>query len=442
MRTRLTFRALSLLLLACLCCAKAAAQEVPNAPQEPKCAAPDAVQWLNCIVYGVAAARINQSGANKQVETPSIADNTTSLVDQTEAPDLFGLALNVAGVNKGDANDSGATSPSVTTNAYALYTAAHTPKQDPLDPAFYNRHAGLRKLSFTLGRDDGKADDDSDDAMILGFKYLIINKREAGSKSNLGHIMAVSDAVKNFSGNFLKLTDEVQRYFLKEFGPSLGYPRAGETDNDALNRFITEQLDKPTEFGNILAKLTPDQKKEIMRLVNNRLDSAVALQSTALEEFEKIRRRPQLSFSFQTKQRREKGSDEYRTGLLFDFGVARQFNLAANATFDYEDSKVVGGDKRGGRLAVESYFHLNRPNNIFTGKDPIKLSFTGEGKWMSAAKPTYVGQVKLTLPLFDGVTLPFSFSVANRSDLIKESKVRGRFGFTFDMAKLLKGFQK
>jgi len=61
---------------------------------------------------------------------------------------------------------------------------------------------------------------------------------------------------------------------------------------------------------------------------------------------------------------------------------------------------------------------------------------------MSSAKPTYTGQVKLTLPLFDGVSLPLSFSVANRTELIKESEVRGRFGFTIDFAKLAKAFGK
>ena len=42
----------------------------------------------------------------------------------------------------------------------------------------------------------------------------------------------------------------------------------------------------------------------------------------------------------------------------------------------------------------------------------------------------------------DGIALPLSASWANRSDLIKESYVKGNFGLTFDVAKLLSVFQQ
>jgi hypothetical protein len=410
---------------------------------EPECTNPQTLtQWVNCRVYGIAAARINQTGTSKQVETPSIATNTTSLVDQTEAPDLFGVALNLAGINNGD-EDSGSSAPSVTTNAYALYAA--TKRQDPLDPAFYLRHAGLRNLSFTFGRDDGKADDDTDDATLFGFKYLIINKRDASSLSNRAELKNVSEAVKVAAVNFANVQNEVERYLYAQFGKARGFPDPAkdQDEDDALVRFVRDELKTPAQTQAMLGSLNEAQQKEIMEIIEKRIEPAVNLQEAGLVAFEKIRRKPQLSFSFQTKQRRHRdGSDEFRAGLLYDVGIYQRLNLAANATFDYEDSKVIGGDKRGGRLALESYFHLNRQRDIFSGKDPITLSFQGEGKWLTSAKPTYTGQVKLTLPLFDGVALPLSFSVANRTDLINESEVRGRFGFTFDFAKLLKGLVK
>jgi hypothetical protein len=442
MQTRIISRSLFVLVLVCFCQVAALSQELPSVKNEQKCTAPnDGVEWLNCLVYVVAAARINQTGTSKQVETPSIADNTTSLVDQTEAPDLMGFAFNFAGLKKdGDSDDDNSAAPSLTTTAYALY--AGTKKQDPLDPAFYQRHAGLRRLSFTIGRDDGEADDENDDATILGFKYLIINKRDASNPSNRTEIAAVSNAVALAGIGFVNLTDKVQRYLLAQLGPGLGYPKANETNDEALIRFIQERMNDSTQMQSTLNMITPDQMDEIMSLVENGIDAQVNLQTTALESFEKIRRRPQLSFSFQSKQRREDGTDEYRTGLLYDVGLYQKLNFAANATFDYDDSKIVGGDKRGGRLAIESYFHLNQQKSIDTGKDPITLSFEGEGKWMTAAKPTYVGQAKLTIPLFDGMTIPISISVANRSDLIDESEVRGRFGFTFDLAKVLKGLKR
>lgn len=45
-----------------------------------------------------------------------------------------------------------------------------------------------------------------------------------------------------------------------------------------------------------------------------------------------------------------------------------------------------------------------------------------------------VGQIKLTIPIPDwGIRFPLSITFANRTDLVKESTVRGNFGITFDL---------
>jgi hypothetical protein len=88
-------------------------------------------------------------------------------------------------------------------------------------------------------------------------------------------------------------------------------------------------------------------------------------------------------------------------------------------------------------LAFESNFQLNPEHTIAGSNSPILFSTSAEAKWLSGAKPNYTGQLKLTIPLFDGISLPLSVSVANRSELIKEKTVKGRFGFTFDLTKLM-----
>ena len=55
-------------------------------------------------------------------------------------------------------------------------------------------------------------------------------------------------------------------------------------------------------------------------------------------------------------------------------------------------------------------------------------TFTLEPGWI------HVLQAKLTIPVKgSGMKIPLSFSVANRSDLIKEKTVRGHVGLTFDL---------
>jgi hypothetical protein len=54
-----------------------------------------------------------------------------------------------------------------------------------------------------------------------------------------------------------------------------------------------------------------------------------------------------------------------------------------------------------------------------------------------------VGQLKLTIPIKQGsgVTFPISFTFANRTELVREKEVRGNFGLTFDLDKILAKFK-
>ena len=65
----------------------------------------------------------------------------------------------------------------------------------------------------------------------------------------------------------------------------------------------------------------------------------------------------------------------------------------------------------------------------------------GEEKWLTKTSPTYTVQAKVTVSIINGVDLPISVSWANRTELIKEADINGRFGFTFDVAKLMKAFK-
>src|ERR1041385_8960241 len=83
-----------MLLLALVTCAGRVAAQSPN----PCTTQTDFSVWLNCIVSEVAAPILNQRDTTKQVELPSIAENTTSLVDQPGNPDILGMVLNMAGL--------------------------------------------------------------------------------------------------------------------------------------------------------------------------------------------------------------------------------------------------------------------------------------------------------------------------------------------------------
>jgi len=400
--------------------------------------------WADCVtdkVVNAATLQANQRHPAKQVELPSIAENTTSLVDQTSAPDLAGLALDLAGLkSKTGANDNGA-SGTITTSAYALYAAAA--QHDPLDPAFYQSHPNLRRFSFSIGHDAGDTSSATKGpATILGFKALLLNGREVAK--NKAKLAAISAALGPAGPVFARIQQDLTNYLFQKFAAALGSCHKS-TPAGGIVQFANNCLDGDA-LTTTIAMLTPIQRQEIAEIVAKEAipqtpatSSLVKLNQTTADVIGRIRRAPQLSFTFESKLRNGTGDDEYRTGLLFDYGVWDRFNVSLNGTFDYKDSKIIGGDTRAGRFAAEGIFQLTPNKSSFGDPRPWLLSTSAEAKWANNNKSTYTGQLKLTIPIpgLTGVNFPISVSLANSSDLIKEKVVRGRFGFTVDITKLL-----
>ena len=143
------------------------------------------VEWLNdYLVNRVRVATATRSNAN-QSETPSVSENSTTLIDTSSASDLIGIALNAAGLSK-HTNDTAdhhdATSGSATVSAYALWAAATG--SNPLDPAVYCGSSALgpakywRRVSFTVGFDDQKHDASTNGPIVAGAKAILITERD------------------------------------------------------------------------------------------------------------------------------------------------------------------------------------------------------------------------------------------------------------------------
>jgi hypothetical protein len=234
---------------------------------------------------------------------------------------------------------------------------------------------------------------------------------------------------------------ELQDFLYQELEPTLGFcdPKLAANTNQIINHvnFLNNCLG--TALTTTVQSLTPQQRKEIKTIVGRHIDDPANFVEEVSKDVWEIRRAPQLSFSFNSKLRDGAGDDEYRAGMLFDYGVYERLNLTVNGTFDYKDSKLIGGDIRGGRVAGEGIFQLTPNRSSFGDPRPYLLSAAAEAKWMNNSKSTYTGQLKLTIPVpgLTGVNFPISLSVANRSDLLKEKVVRGKFGFTVDITKLL-----
>jgi len=447
---------------------------------------------LNKRIQEIVRARIQQRDPTKQTEPPNVANSSTSLVNMPSAGDLVNVGFALAGLTSNNADANATESVSVTASAYAFYALAKN--QDLLNPDFYNRHPNWRRLSFTLGYDNEKLKDGTTQkAPIFGWKYLIVDKRDPSRRRNqeafqmigknlrtastaFGNIsqrivysFAKSSAVRTvllpqfsaFLSNRLKTLDanstefsrikKLQAKFENGETSDLFLPNSeGVPPNPGEPRgWSPEELEFYTDnFQNVY--LGPDYRVKLKdafgQKVLDDLDAFLTeqladtkafedLSDSTRDALESIRRAPQFSFNFLTKQRAEI-ADEYQADTIFDYGLADRINLTLNGSFLYRDSKLVGADTRGGKFAGQFRFQLT-PEKL-AGRNPLFFFLSGNAELLSGFKPVYKAQAKLNIPLFNGVDFPFSLTYANRNELgAAKNKTRLQFGFAIDTARIL-----
>ena len=397
------------------------------------CPTTDLNSYVNCRVAAVTKARINQRRTSNQTEAPSISTNTTALVDQSSAADLAAVAVNLAGLST-NSKESKETSTTATATLYSLVAAGAG--VNPLNPTFYSQNSKWRRVSVTLGYEypDDSRRTRKDRATLAGFKLLLFDKRDANNPAYSDDWTRVSRALGAKAVVFNRIVHLVRAKIYQVAAPRRGLPDVPTADS--INKALVGD-----QFAVSLALLSDADLREIDRIVEDNIDLEVELATEVGSLVNKIRRAPQFSVAFLSKTRKDGGPDEYRGELILDYGLQNRLNLTLNASYDYLNSSIVGGDSRGGRAAAEFQWRLTEEPKQ-SARKPVLLSFAGEGNWMENISPMYKGQVKLTIPVMSGVDLPLSFSYASRTEFIKESDIRGKFGFTFDFAKLAKAFRR
>jgi len=285
---------------------------------------------------------------------------------------------------------------------------------------------------FTLGQEVPKDEmaNTNNRSTIFGAKFLIWDMRDAAHPSNLKRLGRHYEKVGNATRNLNVVIDNIGEYLsATAIGPG---PKASQA---AKTEFLNK-LEVPAEFQKILSLLTVKDLDAINKIIEDGLGPELEVADDTRQVIEEIRKAPQFSLAFQAKTRRE-GRDEYRAEAILDLGVSGRVNGSLNGSFIYMDSKVIGGDIRAGAVSGQLQFQIT-PEKKLSGRDPIYFYLAGEGKWMSGMDAIGKVQAKIKIPLVEGISIPISFTYATRADLIDEKEVRGQFGFTFDVARLIK----
>jgi hypothetical protein len=212
---------------------------------------------------------------------------------------------------------------------------------------------------------------------------------------------------------------------------------------EQARQVLVEQLDKLP-----LAKLNTDL--EIIGAINEEGKTLISYLAAKKAIQDKIAKGTIISFEY-TNYREVTAPDISNFRFIGEKGLGGDWSLTANASLSFYNKKPVGvGTKRIRDFDFTLQFEktlmalpFGKPIFSFAGQyqrlpgNAIALDGMVQPKTNGDIA---TGQFKLLIPIKDtGIKLPFSFTFANRSELIKERHTRVNFGFTFDLDRLLLG---
>jgi hypothetical protein len=428
--------------------------------QLPCTAPPDLSTFMNCRVNELAALQVSQNDPAKKSQTPSSSSTASSLVDRSSVSDIAGIALDVAGLSSATSqpNTSSATG---SLSAYALRN--WLAREDSLDPSIYAKGLNWRRYSLLLGRDlpdssktsgssasSGSSSSatqstqqglsnryattassatstttNSQRGVIVGGKVVLWARRDASNSHNAAYFDKIGTALASQVVPFARATLAVQAYLDSKYG-------AGST--------------LPANWSSTWSKLTTADKSDIDKFLSVPATTGTDYYKTVDDAIKHILNAPQLSVTYQADIKLDSSATLHRTALILDksaFGQSGKILTTANVGFDYTEKTSTTAAKKQFRASgdIETpLWSMGKNDNAIKvsemGAQQITLELSGQGQW-GTASPTYQAQVKVTIPVVHGVSIPFSCSYANQTQLVKETNIFGHVGLTLDLSKLL-----
>ena len=416
-----------LLLIACL-----ALPSVAAAQDDCLQAASDFDTWLNCRVGRVITLAAGPAGGEKQAESPSVADDSPTLVDASSAPDFVGFGMTLVGLHDPPDRGTDATTggTSITTTAYSLLALAYG--RDPLaDRDFYYNHPNWRRVSFTVGRQPARDDGLglNSEATNVGAKLLLLNQREIARDEVLDD---VQQAVKQANLSYANISNVVQEILAGALAPGT-----------AVGPFAAGALGLTT-FKATLAKIDSNVAKQIDAAILARIGAEVAMRDAIRNTIAEVKRRPQVSLAWASNLRDPKGPDQHRIEGIVDYRMAPRLELTANFGVDLIDRKnlvlLPGTDTSVARGAAALTLALSEEGRDLLPRDAVTLALSADVQ-RKRDDTAYRVQLKFDFPIVTGMSLPVSLTWADSPERINEKEVRGLFGFTVDTSKLAAAFR-
>jgi hypothetical protein len=440
---------------------------------------------------------LEDARTDKQIGAAAASSGSTSLVSKGTVPKFFGFAVE----NGALTNSTSGTATTFRGNLVGWLDLVQN--QGFIES--YNDNSKvinqLRRLSYSFTLDSARTPDAAQTGNTrpslaalkseirttgqqlsnYSARLAIWDKRDPRTKANREGIFSFLDAqAKSFLDSRSFLTGCFLNFTFAKENPELCGPRT-DADRDLYENWKHRTVDRLSAGGltrSEIILMLHEQVEEFRRIMVERIpnfQNKVEAGINAAEAFDKKR----LNL-FTSMQKQPLVAVEYvntRLPTLPDLSTVRlivegsflnaKLDLTGNVAFTIQNSGTVltpQPQKLGGlrdfQVAAQGEIPLGSAakgiaQSMGIGRmslafaylserlsDKSAVSFAGYD-FMIDPGWIHVGQIKLTIPIKgSGVKIPISFSVANRTELIKEKDVKAHIGLTFDMDAIAAGFMK
>jgi hypothetical protein len=399
---------------------------------------------------------------DKQVSAVSSATGSTTLAEKPGLVTLLGYAVEHGAI----AQAVNGTSLTLTTSPYSLFVlgAGGDTATNYDNFAFWRRFNvsasfNMADQSNTLSNVTAKQlSDYSAKVRLIGDRSTRSGKFRTIWNSTFAPVIqrrlniltkgqvAILDELADSNPAFLNQSDSARHQLLQDVAAALQGKTAlsaadKQTVNDQILAALHDRVYQPIKTG---AVGVPTDTRDFINtnvipaLVSAHEELIAAKQNlnAAIEQFTK---QPLLTFEY-TGHRNltQTGYAEFK--LLFDQHVA-PLDVVMNAGFSTYNTPSPALHQQRLREYHGTLSLAGAAKNPFpvTDRDLGKITFSLSGqleRFEEKKTNIAIANFRFELPIAAAVSIPFSISYANRTELLNEKEIKGHFGLTFDLDKL------
>ena len=407
---------------------------------------------------------------DKQVGSPPSAAGSTTLAEKPGFAEILGFAIEHGAIQKAVSG----TTLNLSTTPYAFTTFNGGDTQSNYKKYGYLTRLGI-SADFNIQNQDNPLASARRSQLADWSLRLRLSKDRSTRSDDVEKIwddisgefarpsIVITDMLRSTFQSDVELEAQrrliVDRFIGLTAQPSMVAIRASALTRDQKIDQVTEKFicQAKTEIADGIRsgnfKISEDSKERIIRVTLPAYEQARNAKAAALklfdERIEALSYKPIFSLAYND-VRPTSGINYSELKMLYQKKTGEPISLIANAGLSlYHKPNTALRQQTVRDFAATLSFEgtAGRSPFLLESKDESQITYSFSGRYQRIFENRFFpgrkadiafAQFKFNLPMFSGMSFPFSVTYANASELIKEKHVRTNFGFSFDTDKLLK----